>query len=104
MKEMLKYVDFHDETIKEIKKIGNDIKIIANAYGGDEFTFIIRNARIFSYVEVDFADIEGTDIISLSYYEDDEKENYIHLETVSKVIPFTDEFYFYSNDITIFKN
>ena len=43
--------------------------------------------------------IEGINKTRGNYAED--KENYIHLETANANSPFNDEFYIYSNDISI---
>lgn len=92
---------FHDNKIIDIKKEKNDVIIIANDYKNIKYTFLIKNAKIVSDVDINLDDIKDAVIISLSYHELKDKENYIHLETISKAIPFNDEIYFYSNDITI---
>lgn len=98
---IMENVSFHDQEILDLRINSNNLLIIANDDLGKKYTFSIKNARIKSNATVDLNDIIGCIIMSLSYHEYNDKENYIHLEIFNKKSPFTDEFYIYSNDIII---
>lgn len=97
-------VSFHDEKIINVERNNNDVIIIANDDLGDKYTFNIKNASFksskypFTLEPSDFID---KIIISLSYHEFDDKENYIYLEIANNESPFNDILYIYSDDINI---
>ena len=97
-------ISFHDEKIINVERNNNDIIIIAKDDQGDKYTFSIKNASfrsskyLFTFEPKDFI---NKIIISLSYHEFDDKENYIYLETANSDSPFNDVLYIYSNDIII---
>lgn len=97
-------VSFHDQEILNLEINNNDLTIIAADDLGDKYTFNIKNAKIVSDSNIKINEITNCIIIALSYYEFDDKENYIHLEVANKNSPFNDEFYIYSNDINILKS
>ena len=99
--DIMKNVSFHDQEILDLKLNNNDLTIIVNDDLGNKYTFNIKNARIETNSNVRISEIIGHIIITLSYHEFNDKENYIHLEVVNKNSPFNDEFYIYSNDINI---
>ncbi len=92
---------FHDQEILDLKFNNNHLKIKANDDLGNKYTFTIKNAKIESNSLVEINEIIGSTIFTLSCHKLDEKENYIHLETVNMNSPFNDEFNIYSNDINI---
>ena len=97
-------ISFHDEKILEVKRANNDITIIAKDDQGDKYTFNIKNASFKSskyFFTFEPKDFINKIIISLSYHEFDDKENYIYLETANSDSPFNDVLYIYSNDINI---
>jgi len=98
---IMKNVSFHDQEILNLEINNNDVTIIANDDLGNKYTFDIKNARIESNSNIKINKIIGSVIITLSYHELDDKENYIHLETANVNSPFNDEFYIYSNNISI---
>lgn len=104
MNNILNDVSFHDEKIIDIKKEGNDVILTAMDDQKDMYVINVKNAKIVSDTEVNLDDIKDSIIISLSYNKFEEKEDYIHLETVSKVPYFNDELYLYSDNIIISKN
>ena len=97
----MKDISFHDQEIIDLKYNDNDLTIIANDDLNDKYIINIKNPRIESNSMVKINEIIGSIIITLSYHEFDDKENYIHLETANKNSPFNDEFYIYSNNINI---
>lgn len=97
-------VSFHDEKILDVKRTNNDITIIAKDDQGNRYIFNIKNASFASskhYFSFEPNELKDVIIISLSYHEFDDKDNYIYLETASKDSPFNDVLYIYSNDINI---
>lgn len=94
-------VSFHDQEILDLKINNNDLIIKANDDLDKKYTFNIKNARIVSNSNIKINEIIGSVIITLSYHKSDDKENYIHLETANANSPFNDEFYIYSNDISV---
>ena len=92
---------FHDQEILDLNINNNNLTIIANDDLGNKYTFTIKNAKIESNSLVEINEIIGSTIFTLSCHKLDDKENYIHLETVNMNSPFNDEFNIYSNDIII---
>ena len=94
---------FHDQKLIDIRKENYDVIIVAKNEDGTEFEVTIKNAKIEKNADFDILDMKGSYIIGMSYHETDDGVKYIHLETVSKHIPFNDEVYLYAKEIVILK-
>lgn len=100
---IMKNVSFHDQEVLDMEINNNDLVIIAkdNDTLGKKYIFNVKNAKIETNATVNINEIKGNIIMTLSYHEFNDKDNYIHLELFNKNTPFYDEFYIYSNDIII---
>lgn len=94
---------FHDQELIDIRKENTDIIIVADDDQGNRYEITIKNAKIETNADFDILDVKGAFIIGMSYHETDDGMKYIHLETESKSVPFTDELYLYSKEIVISK-
>ena len=94
---------FHDEKLIDIRNENNDIIIKANDENKVLYIIRIKQPIMKIFVGINFEDMKGNDILTLSYrhYEDGEKS--IYLETFNNSSVFSDEVEFYSKEIEIIK-